>query len=118
MSTPNGRFFEKLFHGRFIYSQSFCPKSAEDTDLTWDMNKGFTSNKPKHYLLDYGDLEEHRRIDKFIVFFTLCLTEAIFSTVSTRRRFKRQTILVALSNLLKFLYNLNIFLLFRLIMLA
>ena len=28
-STLNGRCFEKLFHGRFIYSQSFCQKSAE-----------------------------------------------------------------------------------------
>ena len=28
-STPNDRFFEKLFHGHFIYSQSFCQKSAE-----------------------------------------------------------------------------------------
>ena len=28
-STPNDRFFEKLFHGRFIYSQSYCQKSAE-----------------------------------------------------------------------------------------
>ena len=27
-STPNDRFFEKLFHGNFIYSQSFCQKSA------------------------------------------------------------------------------------------
>ena len=27
-STPN-EIFEKIFHGRFIYSQSFCHKSAE-----------------------------------------------------------------------------------------
>ena len=27
-STPNDRFFEKLFHGSFIYSHSFCQKSA------------------------------------------------------------------------------------------
>ena len=28
-STPNNRFFKKLFHGRFICSQSFCQKSAQ-----------------------------------------------------------------------------------------
>ena len=27
--------------------------------LTWDTNLGFTSNKPIHYLLDHGDLENH-----------------------------------------------------------
>ena len=27
-STPNYRIFEKLFRGRFIYSQRFCQKSA------------------------------------------------------------------------------------------
>ena len=27
-STPCGRFFEKLFHGRFIYSQSSSQKST------------------------------------------------------------------------------------------
>ena len=60
--------FEKLFHGGFIYFQSFCQKSAERKSpkkfflfifhflwLTWDTNPGFTSNKPTHYLLDYGD---------------------------------------------------------------
>ena len=29
MSTPNDRFFEKFFHGSFIYSQIFCQTSAE-----------------------------------------------------------------------------------------
>ena len=54
---------EKLFHGRFIYSQSFCQKSAENYIffhisfwcLTWDTNPGFKSNKPTHYVLDYSD---------------------------------------------------------------
>ena len=44
----------------FVYSQSFCQKSAERKSpknfffifLTWDTNPGFTSNKPTHYLLD------------------------------------------------------------------
>ena len=29
ISTPNDRFFEKLFHGRFTHSLTFCQKSAE-----------------------------------------------------------------------------------------
>ena len=28
-STPNDRFFERIFHGNFIYSKSLCQKSAE-----------------------------------------------------------------------------------------
>ena len=28
-STTNDRFFEEIFHGRCIYSQTFCQKSAE-----------------------------------------------------------------------------------------
>ena len=28
-SNPNDRLYEKLFHGRYIYSQSFCQKSTE-----------------------------------------------------------------------------------------
>ena len=31
--TPNNRFFKKLFHGRFIYSQSFYQRSAERKSL-------------------------------------------------------------------------------------
>ena len=67
-STPNDSFFEKLFMAVLIYSQSFCQKSAERkspkkyflyfvrSDVkTWGSNPGFTSNKPRHYLLDYGD---------------------------------------------------------------
>ena len=58
-STPNDKFFEKLFMAIFIYSQSFCQKSAERKSpkkyLAWESNLGFSSNKPTHYLLDYGD---------------------------------------------------------------
>ena len=56
--------FEKLFHGRFIYSQSFCKKSAErkspkkyfsyfifdDWPGIW--TQAFASKKPTHYILD------------------------------------------------------------------
>ena len=66
-STPNDRLFGETFHGNFIYSASFCQKSAERKlpkkyfsffhisfwCLTWDMKTGFTSNKPTLYLLDY-----------------------------------------------------------------
>ena len=55
------------FHGNFICSQRFCQKSTERKSpkkylfifsfwcLPWDINLGLTSNKPTHYLLDYGN---------------------------------------------------------------
>ena len=66
MSIPNDRFL-RYFHGRFIYSQSFCQKSAERKTpkkyfsyLIFDYWPGirtqaFASNKPTHYILDHGD---------------------------------------------------------------
>ena len=36
-STPNGRFFEKLFNGRFIYSQSFYQKSIPAYIHKWPL---------------------------------------------------------------------------------
>ena len=54
----------------FINCQRFCQKSAERGNrqrntfcilfwcLTWGSNLGFTSKKPTHYLLDYGDFTE------------------------------------------------------------
>ena len=67
-STPNDRFFEKLFMAIFIDSQSFCQKSAERKSpkkyfsyliwcLAWESNPGFSSNKSTHYLLDHGDFK-------------------------------------------------------------
>ena len=59
--------FEKLFHGNFIYSQSFCQKSAERKlqkkyisvnrfrYLTRGLNRGLTSINPTRNLLLYGD---------------------------------------------------------------
>ena len=59
--------FWETFNGNFIYSQSFWQKSAERKSnrrntfrilfwyLAWDLNRGFSSNKPTHYLLDHGD---------------------------------------------------------------
>ena len=68
-STPNDRFFEKLFMAIFIYSQSFCQKSAEKKAPKkyfsyFVLMSGlglepwlFISNKPTHYLLDHGDFK-------------------------------------------------------------
>ena len=59
-STPNDRFFfEELFMAIFIYSQSFCQKSAERKSLKkyfsyFVLMSGFSSNKPTHYLIDHG----------------------------------------------------------------
>ena len=55
MSTPNDRSFDKLFHGRFICSQSFCRKSAE-MNLPKKFFLYFVVD-PTHYLLDYGYFE-------------------------------------------------------------
>ena len=52
-STPNDRFYWETFHGSFIYSQSFCQKSAERKFciLVWCLAWSFTSKKPTQYLL-------------------------------------------------------------------
>ena len=67
MSTPNNRFLEKLFHGRFIYSQSFCQKSAGRKSprkyfffyisFWWlaCVTKSKSSYKPSYCPLEYGD---------------------------------------------------------------
>ena len=63
--------FEKLFHGRFIYSQSFCQKSTERKSpkkyfsyLIFDDWLGirvqaFASNEPTLCILDHGDFITH-----------------------------------------------------------
>ena len=45
-STPTDRFFWDAFHGNFIYSQSFCQKSAFRIlfcCMTWGSNPDFTT---------------------------------------------------------------------------
>ena len=65
-STPNDRYFDKLFMATFIYSQSFARNLLRGNRrrntfricfwcLAWGSNPGFSSNKPTHYLLDHGD---------------------------------------------------------------
>ena len=61
------QFFAKLFHGRCIYSQSFCQKSAERKspkkycsyfifdDWPGIRTQAFASNKLTHYILDHDD---------------------------------------------------------------
>ena len=71
MSTSNNSFLRNFFTAGLFYSQSFCLKSTERKSLnkyfflhisfwclTWATNPGFTSNKPTHYLLDYGGFNE------------------------------------------------------------
>ena len=58
-STPNDRFFEKLFMATLFTSQSFCQESPERKSpkkyflyfvlcLAWGSNPGFMPNKPIH----------------------------------------------------------------------
>ena len=58
--------FCETFHGKFIYSPSFCQKSAERKSPKkyfsyfvlmsgLGLNPRFSSNKPTHYLLEHGD---------------------------------------------------------------
>ena len=66
LTTANDRFLEILFHGRFIYCQSFCQKSVERKSSKkyyffifrfdfWPGIRTRASDKPTHYLLGYGD---------------------------------------------------------------
>ena len=45
--------FWETFHAKFIYSPNFCQKSAERKSRKKYFY--FTSNRPTHYQLDYGD---------------------------------------------------------------
>ena len=65
-STTSDRFFEKLFMAIFFTFRVFARNLLKGSHrrnifilsflcLTWALNLGLTSNKPTHYLLDYGD---------------------------------------------------------------
>ena len=60
-STLNDRFFEKLFIAILFTLRIFVRNRRRNTfhilfwRLAWGSNPGFTSNKPTHYLLDYGE---------------------------------------------------------------
>ena len=65
-STPNDRFFEKLFTAilftlRIFARNLMIGNRRRNTFrisfwcMAWKSNLGFSSNKPTHYLLDHGD---------------------------------------------------------------
>ena len=65
-STPNDRFFEKLFMAILFTLRVFARNLLRGNRrrytfpisfwcLAWDSNPDFSSNKPTHYLLDHGD---------------------------------------------------------------
>ena len=68
-STPNDRYFEKLFMAVLI-TLRFCARNLLRRNrrkntfrilfwyLAWGSNPGFSSNKPTHYLLDHSDFIE------------------------------------------------------------
>ena len=68
-STPNDRFFEKLFMAIWFTLRVFARNPLRGNRrrntfcilfccLAWDSNPGFSSNKPTHYLLDHGDFDK------------------------------------------------------------
>ena len=62
-STPNDRFFEKLFMAILFALRIFATNLLRGNRtfriliwcLAWGSDPGFTSNKPTHYLQNYGD---------------------------------------------------------------
>ena len=65
-STPNDRFFEKLFVAILFTLAVFARNLLRGNlrwntfrisfwCLAWGSNPGFSSNNPKHYLLDHGE---------------------------------------------------------------
>ena len=63
-STPNDRFFEKLFMEILLLTEflpAICWEEITEEILfvfwcqAWSSNHGFTFNKPSHYLLEHGD---------------------------------------------------------------
>ena len=76
-STPNDRFFEKLFMAilftlRVLARNLLKGNRRKNTFrisfwcLAWDSNPGFSSNKPTHYLLDHGDFKNSKYLWKLI----------------------------------------------------
>ena len=62
-STPNNRFFVKHFMVILVFARHLLRENRRRNTfciLFWCLalgsNPGFTSNKPTHYSLDYGDL--------------------------------------------------------------
>ena len=69
-STPNDKFFEKLFMAILFTLRVFARNLLRGNrrrnsfrisfwNLAWDSNPVFSSNKPTHYLLDHGDFRNY-----------------------------------------------------------
>ena len=67
-SAPNDRFFEKLFIAILFTLRVFARNRRRNT------GPGFTSNKPTHYLRDYGDFSVINLYNFFNIHFLLMLT--------------------------------------------
>ena len=52
-ATPNDSDFLRNFSWQFYFTLRVFARNL----LAWDSNPGFMSNKPTHYLLDYGDFQ-------------------------------------------------------------
>ena len=74
-STLNDRFFEKLSKGFLFTLRVFARNLLRGNRrrntfcilfwcLAWGLNPGFTSNKPTHYQLDYGDFKLPYRLNR------------------------------------------------------
>ena len=113
-STPNDKFFKKLFVAIFIYFSEPLPEICweEITEkntfrilfrcLAWGLNPGFSSTKPTHYLLDHGDLDFNRQINCFFYYYeypievsgklkggsSLCHREYKYTVVRTSKALK------------------------------
>ena len=77
-STPNDR-FEKLFMAILFILRVFARNLLRGNRqrnifrisfwcLAWDSNRGFSSNKSTHHLLDHGDLLKSIEIFNFLFF--------------------------------------------------
>ena len=70
-------FFWEIFHGNFISTLRVFARNQLRGDhrrntfrnsfwcVAWDTNPDFSSNKPTHYLLDYGDLSISKPLIKY-----------------------------------------------------
>ena len=81
------RLFEKLFHGRFIYSKIFYRKSAERKspkkyfsyfifdDWPGILTQAFASKKPTHHILEHGDLQHYHDFQSNVAIFPSVVQE-------------------------------------------
>ena len=73
-SSPNDRFFEKLFMAIFtltlkVFGGNLLRESRR-------RNTGFKPNKPTHYLLDYGDITIHLPLTNTLTFYHVLFVQS------------------------------------------